>query len=135
MSRSISRCALLLGAMVLWLAAPGAVAAQGAASGAPAAQSALAVQARPVAAPRRVKSAKKRRIPKGYGFLPGYRPPPPLWVRERIAAMSEPRYLDYWGSWRYGWGRPGFYQGRWNGGSFGPCWTQTPIGPIWNCGR
>jgi hypothetical protein len=21
-----------------------------------------------------------------------------------------------------------------NGGSFGPCWTRTPIGPIWNCG-
>jgi hypothetical protein len=31
-------------------------------------------------------------------------------------------------------GRPGFYGGRYNGGSFGPCWTQTPIGPVWNCG-
>ena len=24
---------------------------------------------------------------------------------------------------------------RWNGGGFGPCWTQTPIGNVWNCGR
>jgi hypothetical protein len=32
-------------------------------------------------------------------------------------------------------GGPGFYRGRWNGGGFGPCWTQTPIGNVWNCGR
>jgi hypothetical protein len=60
----------------------------------------------------------------GYGFLPGYRPP------ERIAwerAMA--RRPTYW------YGYPGFYRSRWNGGGFGPCWTQTPIGPIWNCGR
>jgi hypothetical protein len=86
-----------------------------------------------------VRIVKKKRVPKGYGFLPGYRPPPPRAVRERLAemseAMSEWRYLDYWGNWRYGYGWPGFYRGRWNGGSFGPCWTQTPIGPIWNCGR
>ena len=31
-------------------------------------------------------------------------------------------------------GRPGFYRGRYDGGSFGPCWTRTPIGPIWTCG-
>jgi hypothetical protein len=29
---------------------------------------------------------------------------------------------------------PGFYRGRNNGGSFGPCWTWTPIGRAWNCG-
>jgi hypothetical protein len=31
--------------------------------------------------------------------------------------------LHYWsgGQLRYGWGGPGFYHGRWNGGSFGPC--------------
>ena len=29
---------------------------------------------------------------------------------------------------------PGFYRGRYNGGSFGPCWSWTPIGPAWNCG-
>ena len=26
------------------------------------------------------------------------------------------------------------YGGRYNGGGFGPCWTRTPIGPVWNCG-
>jgi hypothetical protein len=31
-------------------------------------------------------------------------------------------------------GRPGFYRGRYNGGSIGACWTQTPIGPVWTCG-
>jgi hypothetical protein len=76
-----------------------------------------------------------------YGFLPGYRQPPPLaeW-RDRAPRygggdFSDPRRL-YWsgGEWRYGWGGPGFYRGRWNGGGFGPCWTQTPIGPMWNCG-
>jgi hypothetical protein len=59
----------------------------------------------------------------GYGFLPGYRTP------ERIE----------WERWRnrgpvYWYGYPRFYRGRWNGGGFGPCWTQTPIGPHWNCG-
>ena len=39
----------------------------------------------------------------------------------------------YDGDWHY-LGRPGFYGGRYNGGSFGPCWTRTPIGPVWNCG-
>ena len=37
-------------------------------------------------------------------------------------------------SYGYGWGGPGFYRGRYNGGSFGPCWTWTPIGRMWNCG-
>jgi len=44
-----------------------------------------------------------------------------------------PSYYGYDGDWHY-FGRPGFYGGRYNGGSFGPCWTRTPIGPIWNCG-
>jgi len=39
----------------------------------------------------------------------------------------------YMGDWHY-FGRPGFYRGRYNGGSFGPCWSWTPIGPAWNCG-
>jgi hypothetical protein len=81
--------------------------------------------------------------PKGgrYGFLPGYRQPPPLaeW-RDRSPRHGggdfqvEPRFWSG-GEWRYGWGGPGFYRGRWNGGGFGPCWTHTPIGPMWNCGR
>jgi hypothetical protein len=60
----------------------------------------------------------------GYGFLPGYRPPEQV---EREELLK--RRPTYW----YGW--PGFYHGRWNGGGFGPCWTQTPIGNVWNCGR
>jgi hypothetical protein len=60
----------------------------------------------------------------GYGFLPGYRTP------ERIEAeQARNRGPVYW------YGGPGFYRGRWNGGGFGPCWTQTPIGNVWNCGR
>jgi hypothetical protein len=60
----------------------------------------------------------------GYGFLPGYRTPERIeWERERS------RGPVYW------YGGPRFYRGRWNGGGFGPCWTQTPIGNVWNCGR
>lgn len=63
----------------------------------------------------------------GHGFLPGYRTPAQLRRAERGQ-----RYR-YRGGWYY-YGGAGFYRGRWNGGSFGPCWTQTPIGVIWNCG-
>ena len=60
----------------------------------------------------------------GYGFLPGYRSP------ERIEwEEARNRRQVHW------YGGPGFYRGRWNGGGFGPCWTQTPIGNVWNCGR
>jgi hypothetical protein len=75
-----------------------------------------------------------------YGFLPGYRAPLPLgeWRDRapRYGGGDFSRNRRFWsgGEWRYGWGGPGFYRGRWNGGSFGPCWTQTPIGPMWNCG-
>ena len=76
----------------------------------------------------------------GYGFLPGYRQPPndtvPVFGRKG-ASRGEPDYAPrYWwnGEWHY-YGRPGFYRGRHNGGSFGPCWSWTPIGPAWNCGR
>jgi len=73
----------------------------------------------------------------GYGFLPGYRP----WVnnldrygRSVRVERPEPRYLNwYTGQVQYGWGGPGFYRGRYNGGSFGPCWTYTPIGMMPNC--
>lgn len=96
---------------------------------------------------------KKRPAPiwNGYGFLPGYRQPPnnalPYLDKgergpgSRMAARNRrpwyidptPSYYSYDGNWRY-FGRPGFYGGRYNGGSFGPCWTRTPIGPAWNCG-
>ena len=75
------------------------------------------------------------------GFLPGFRQPPPLseW-RDRSPRHGGGDFSDqrrrYWSGWdwRYGWGGPGFYRGRYNGGGFGPCWTNTPIGPMWNCG-
>ena len=92
--------------------------------------------------PRIVVYAKHPPKPRwhGYGFLPGYRQPPYIaeW-RDRSARYRgpyepyEPRYW-YNGQLRYGWGEPGFYRGRWTGGSFGPCWTSTPIGMMWNCG-
>ncbi|AMN39356.1 hypothetical protein [Rhodoplanes sp. Z2-YC6860] len=74
----------------------------------------------------------------GYGFLPGYRPQlaesqgtpvfgPPI-------PRREPRYINlYNGNVQYGWGRPGYFRGQWNGGGFGPCWTYTPIGMMPNC--
>ena len=78
---------------------------------------------------------------RGYGFLPGYRQPPYIaeW-RDRSPRYGgrydpyEPRYW-YDGQLRYGWGGPGFYRGRWTGGSFGPCWTSTPIGMMPTCGQ
>ena len=95
--------------------------------------------------------AHKRPPPRwhGYGFLPGYQQPPnntlPAYAdKASVSRMARhngrpwyidpvPRYYGYDGDWHY-FGRPGFYGGRYNGGSFGPCWTRTPIGPIWNCG-
>ena len=93
----------------------------------------------------------KRPAPKwhGYGFLPGYHQPlsnsQPVYAQKdglrRLARSNKrpwyiyptPEYFGYDGDWHYfGW--PGFYRGHYNGGTFGPCWTQTPIGPVWNCG-
>jgi hypothetical protein len=76
-----------------------------------------------IAAPAHGKRHVARRW-HGYGFLPGYRTP------EQIEA-DEARHAKR--VWWYG--GPGFYHGRWNGGGFGPCWTQTPIGNVWNCGK
>ena len=85
----------------------------------------------------------------GYGFLPGYQQPLnnslPLYAQKdamrRLASRQRrpwyidpvPRYYGYDGNMYY-FGQPGFYGGRYNGGSFGPCYTRTPIGPVWNCG-
>jgi opacity protein-like surface antigen len=85
----------------------------------------------------------------GYGFLPGYQQPlnnsAPLYKQKdalrRLARQNRrpwyidptPGYYDWNGDPRY-FGRPDFYGGRYNGGGFGPCWTRTPIGPVWNCG-
>ncbi len=73
--------------------------------------------------------AKRRAKPRSddFGFLPGYRPPEVIEREDTLLYWR--RHPTYW----YGW--PGWYRGRWNGGGFGPCWTQTPIGNMWNCGR
>ena len=70
----------------------------------------------------------------GYGFLPGYHQPPnnavPIYGRKGAVTGEpdySPQYYGYDGEWHY-FGRPGFYRGRYNGGSFGPCWNWTPIG-------
>jgi hypothetical protein len=101
----------------------------------------------PAVAPARDRSAPRWH---GYGFLPGYHQPlnnslPPY--AQKASVLREearrnrrhwyidptPSYYGYDGDWHY-FGRPGFYRGHYNGGSFGPCWTRTPIGPVWNCG-
>lgn len=64
----------------------------------------------------------------GYGFLPGYEPPQ---ITRGPKFGSHPWVRDSTYPW---WGYPGFYRGRFNNGGFGPCYTKTPIGPIWNCG-
>ena len=75
----------------------------------------------------------------GYGFLPGYHQPPnnsvPVYG-SKGSIRGTPDYApSYWynGGWYY-LGDPRFFHGRYNGGSFGPCWTWTPIGLMWNCG-
>ena len=84
--------------------------------------------------------AQKRYHWHGYGFLPGYHQPPnnavPVYSRKGAVTGQpdySPQYLGYDGEWHY-YGRPGFVRGRYNGGSFGPCWSWTPIGPAWQCG-
>lgn len=96
-------------------------------------------------------SVQKRPKPawRGYGFLPGYRQPlsnsiPLYKQKDAMRRLSRadrrhwyidpvPQYYRWDGEWHY-FGRPGFNGGRYNGGSFGPCWTRTPIGAVWNCG-
>lgn len=73
---------------------------------------------------------------------PGYRTPEQIereeykaWRRDRAFARrhNTPRaYYYYYSS-------PYYYSGRFAserfGSRIGPCWTQTPIGPVWNCGQ
>jgi hypothetical protein len=75
----------------------------------------------------------------GYGFLPGYHQPPnnsaPVYASKGSIHGTPDFTPQYWnGAGRYYFGWPRFVRGRWNGGSYGPCWTYTPIGPMWNCG-
>jgi hypothetical protein len=81
------------------------------------------------ATPDRKKKSSVKRKSRGVGFLPGYRTPEQL---RRIE--HRPRYWDYDGGLYY-FGGPRWYGGRWNGGSFGPCWTNSPIGLQWSCGQ
>jgi hypothetical protein len=132
------RSALLLFAGAILFSVPGA--AQPASSALEAATAAArpapAKQASNHATKRATKRAA-RRAPRGYGFLPGYEPPPdnnrPDFRRNARPVEADGRYWS-WGNWYYGWGSPGFVRGRWNGGSIGPCWKSTPIGFMWICG-
>jgi hypothetical protein len=83
-----------------------------------------AAAATPPTPPTKHRPAKRSN---DFGFLPGYRPPEVADREDRLLYWR--RHPSYW----YGW--PGFYRGQWNGGGFGPCWTQTPIGNVWNCGK
>jgi hypothetical protein len=121
--RAIASLIAVVGVLLSFSPAPAA-----AAAGVTAAQKERALAARPLAkrpftkrtAPRRA----ARRAP--YGFLPGYRSPEFIERQQRLSAASRPFYALPWAR---------FHRGRWNGGGFGPCYTYTPIGPVWNCGR
>jgi hypothetical protein len=72
-------------------------------------------------------------------LLARYHQPPDNRVPTYTAKPSGHRIPAYTPSYwydggRYYFGNPGFFHGRYNGGSFGPCWTSTPIGLMWNCG-
>ncbi len=76
----------------------------------------------------RVTVTKPYKGTRGHGFLPGYVPPD---IAQRPKFGSHPWVRDSTYPW---YGYPGFYRGRWNNGGFGPCYTKTPIGTVWNCG-
>jgi len=127
------RSASLLFAGAILFAVAGATQPAPAASSSP---QAVAAAVKPVPAKRAMKRTA-RRAPRGYGFLPGYEPPPdntrPDFRRNARPVEADGRYWS-WGNQYYGWGSPGFVRGRWNGGSIGPCWKSTPIGFMWICG-
>ena len=92
----------------------------------------LSVAPAAATAPAHKKHHVKHHVTKhwhGYGFLPGVRPP------EVVERERWEHYDQLYGHHYYGPAWPRFYRGRWNGGGFGPCYTQTPIGYMWNCGR
>jgi hypothetical protein len=112
---------------------------------------AIALSLLPVVAPA-APAHKQRPAPRwhGYGFLPGYHQPAnntlPAYKQEAAVARDARRnrrpWYNYPTPYYYGWdgeqyyfGRPGFGPGgRYNGGSYGPCWAVTPIGRAWTCG-
>jgi hypothetical protein len=91
--------------------------------------------------PPKKKPAATRHLKK-WTTPPGYRSPQQIereqyksWRRDRDFAYryNTPRgYYYYYG--------PAFYNGRYGANRrdswhVGPCWTQTPIGAVWNCGN
>jgi hypothetical protein len=91
------------------------------------------------AAPKKKYKPARITVSKGYGFLPGYRPPPPngpiyerkgrsRYYGERYHDLT-PRFYMYGGT-----GNWTIYRNRTVGPIFGPCWKHTPIGPHWTCG-
>jgi hypothetical protein len=95
------------------------------------------------AAQQNATATKKKRprvvVTKGggkYGFLPGYRQPD-------LNNTRPSKTYHYWRGYDWdgfpvgSWGTGGYggmwYRGRFTNG-IGPCWTRTPIGPMWNCG-
>ncbi len=91
--------------------------------------------------PPKKKPAASRHL-KNWKTPPGYRSPREIereeyksWRRDRAFAYRHnvPRaYYYYYSS-------PYHYRGRFASERFGarsgPCWTQTPIGAVWNCGK
>ena len=85
------------------------------------------------ASPAFAAPAKKKHVTRhwhGYGFLPGYRTPAQIEREERARSRR-----SYYGTYYYWPGRPRIYHGHLTDTGIGPCWTQTPIGPVWNCGK
>ena len=91
------------------------------------------------AATRQVKQAKQV---KRWTTPPGYRSPQQIerqdyeaWRRDRRFAWRHNVPQAYY----FYYGEP-YYNGRFGANRrdtwrVGPCWTQTPIGPVWNCGK
>jgi hypothetical protein len=75
---------------------------------------------------------------KRWATPPGYRTPAQIERAHRDRIQRDRRaYYRAGGQRIYYWSDPNprFYRGQWNGGSFGPCYTWTPIGAVWNCGK
>ena len=102
----------------------------------PAVTSARSPAATPVRRSAKAQRKARRGQPRSYGFLPGVRTPEQIEHQRRADARRGWIVFDGWGNvYRYGIPGAGFHRGRWSGGTLGPCWTQTPIGPLWNCGK
>jgi hypothetical protein len=91
--------------------------------------------------PPKKKPAVTRHV-KRWTTPPGVRSPEQI-EREQYGAWRRDRSI----AWRHGrprayyfyYSSPYYYSGRFAehrfGSRIGPCWTQTPIGPVWNCGK